>query len=139
VGGSYGYFLSKYDWREHKFEQAVRWGNMFIEEGDAALQPQMSRFRDEKMADAAIDLRASDILMAGCTPGDIRVHFTAQFIEVASIMGTVHPTKDLLTTQAITVKGGGSSKETYNFGVVHKGALSAEEMLNRELEEGRYA
>jgi|LauGreDrversion4_2_1035121.scaffolds.fasta_scaffold1607456_2 hypothetical protein len=33
VGGSYGYFLSKYDWREHKFEQAVRWGYMFIEEG----------------------------------------------------------------------------------------------------------
>ena len=34
MGGSYGYFLSKYDWTEHKFEQAVRWGYMFIEEGD---------------------------------------------------------------------------------------------------------
>ena len=81
-----------------------------------------------------MDFQASDIigaLMGACTPGDIRVHFTAQFIDVASMMGTVHPTKDLLTTQAITVKGGGSSKETYNFGVVHKGALSAQEMLKR--------
>ena len=34
MGGSYGYFLSKYDWQEHLFEQAVRWGYMFIEEGD---------------------------------------------------------------------------------------------------------
>jgi hypothetical protein len=96
VGGSHGYFLSKYDWREHNFEQ-----------------------------------------MTDCTPGDIRVHFTAQFVDVASMMGTVHPTEDLLTTQAVKV--GGSSKETYNFGVVHKGALSAQEMLKRELEEGRYA
>jgi hypothetical protein len=51
---------------------------------------------------------------------DNRVHFTAQFINVASMMGTVHPTKDLFTAQAITVKGGGSSKVTYNFGVVNK-------------------
>jgi hypothetical protein len=101
----------------------------------------MSRFRDEQMTGTAMDFQASDIigaLMGACTPGDIRVHFTAQFIDVASMMGTVHPTKDLLTTQAITVKGGGSSKETYNFGVVHKGALSAQEMLKRELAEGRY-
>ncbi len=34
VGGSYGYFLSKYDWKEHKFEQLARWGYMFIAEGD---------------------------------------------------------------------------------------------------------
>jgi hypothetical protein len=34
VGGSYGYFLSKYDWKQHMFEQAVRWGYMFIQEGD---------------------------------------------------------------------------------------------------------
>jgi homogentisate 1,2-dioxygenase len=42
-------------------------GNMVIEEGDDALQPRMSRFRVEQMADAAIELRASNILMAGCT------------------------------------------------------------------------
>jgi hypothetical protein len=45
VGGGYGYFLSKYDWKEHKFEQAIRWGYMFIEEGDGA-----------EMADAAVVL-----------------------------------------------------------------------------------
>ncbi len=89
-----------------------------------------------------MDFQASVVIAAlmsdTCTPGDIRVHFTAQFIEVASMMGTVHPAEDLLTTQAITVKGGGSSKETYNFGLVHKGAFSPQEMLKRELAEGRY-
>ena len=87
-----------------------------------------------------MDFQASDIigaLLGACTPGDIRVHYTAQFIDVASVMGTVHPTKDLLTTQTVSVKGGGSSKESYRLGVVHKGAFSAQSMLNKELAEGR--
>jgi hypothetical protein len=40
----------------------------------------MSRFRDEQMTGTAMDFQASDIigaLMGACTPGDIRVHFTA--------------------------------------------------------------
>jgi hypothetical protein len=65
------------------------------------------------------------------------VHYTAQFVDVASIMGAVHPTKDLISTQTLSIKGGGQSKETYRFGVVHQGVLSAAEMQNRELAEGR--
>ena len=87
-----------------------------------------------------MDFQASDILGAlfgACTPGDIRVHYTALFIDVASMMGAVHPSKDLLTTQTVSIKGGGNSRESYRVGVVHKGALSAPEMLKKELAEGR--
>jgi hypothetical protein len=76
-------------------------------------------------------------MFGACTPGDIRVHYTAQFIDVASMMGAVHPTKDLLTAQTISVKGGGSSQESYRLGVVHKGAFTANEMMKKELAEGR--
>jgi hypothetical protein len=87
-----------------------------------------------------MDFQASDILGAlfgACTPGDIRVHYTALFIDVASMMGAVHPSQDLLTTQTVSIKGGGNSRESYRVGVVHKGALSAPEMLKKELAEGR--
>ena len=87
-----------------------------------------------------MDFQASDVigaLLGACTPGDIRVHYTAQFVDVASIMGAVHPTKDLVTTQTVSVKGGGSSKESYRLGVVHKGAFSAQDMMKKELAEGR--
>ena len=88
-----------------------------------------------------MDFQASDIigaLLGACTPGDIRVHYTAQFVDVASMMGAVHPTKDLLTTQTVTIKGGGSSQESYRLGVVHKGVFSAQDMLKKELAEGRF-
>jgi hypothetical protein len=141
VGGSYGYFLSKYDWREHKFEQAVRWGYMFIEEGDAyCVLLYLLHCHNNSIAGTAMDFQASDIigaLLGACTPGDIRVHYTAQFIDVASIMGTAHPSQDLITTQTVSIKGGGSSRESYRLGVVHKGVLSAPEMLQKELAEGR--
>ena len=89
-----------------------------------------------------MDFQMSDILgqlFGACTPGDIRVHYTAKFIHVASMMGAVHPRQDLLTTQTISIKGGGKTKENYQLGVVHKGSLSATEMLRRELSEGRCA
>ena len=87
-----------------------------------------------------MDWQLSDVIgpmLGACTPGDIRVHYTALFVDVASMMGAVHPTRDLLTAQAMSVKGGGSSRESYSLGMVHKGALSAADMLQRELQEGR--
>ena len=34
VGGGYGYFVSKYDFTSHQWEQAMRWGWMFLQEGE---------------------------------------------------------------------------------------------------------
>ena len=45
VGGGYGYFLSKYDHASHQWEQAIRWGFMFVEGEGGGLQLQAASKR----------------------------------------------------------------------------------------------